>query len=61
MPPAVALINYISSGKEVADFFPNWDISRGFLYIAGRISAAALEVGDNIFLSSLVQSAGFFQ
>ncbi len=34
----------------MADFFPNWDISRGFLHIAGKISAAAM-AGDIIFLS----------
>ncbi len=30
VPPAVALLNYLSSGKRLADFFPNCDISRGF-------------------------------
>ena len=39
----------------LADFLPNWDISRGFLYvciiyIAGRISAA-VRAGDIIFFS----------
>ena len=54
MPPAVALWNYISCGYTLADFFPNWDISRGFLYvciiyIAGRISAAVM-AGDIILI-----------
>ncbi len=34
MPPAVALLNYISCGIPLEDFLPNWDISRGFLYIS---------------------------
>jgi hypothetical protein len=38
------------------DFFPNLEFSRGFLYvyliyIAGRISAAAMGAGDIIFFS----------
>jgi hypothetical protein len=43
----------------LADFLPNWGISRGFLYvciiyIAGRIRAA-VRAGDINFLVSLVQ------
>jgi hypothetical protein len=30
-PPAVALLNYISSGILLRIFFPNWDILRAFL------------------------------
>jgi hypothetical protein len=42
----------------LADFLPNWDISRGFLdvciiYIAGRISAAVM-AGDIISLECRV-------
>ena len=43
----------------LADFLPNWDISRGFLYvciiyIAGKIRAA-VRAGYINFLASLVQ------
>jgi hypothetical protein len=32
VPPAVALLNYIYKlWYTLADFLPNWDISRGFL------------------------------
>jgi hypothetical protein len=46
----------------LADFFPNWDISRGFLYvciiyIAGRISAAVM--AGNIILFGLAGSVGY--
>ncbi len=34
MPPAVSLLHYIRQWYTLADFFPNWDISRGFLYIS---------------------------
>ncbi len=35
MPPAVALLNYIScSIYTLADFLPNWDFLRGFLYVS---------------------------
>jgi hypothetical protein len=49
--------------NTLADFFPNWDISRGFLYvciiyIAGRISAAVM-AGDIIFLS-LAGPVGYY-
>ncbi len=30
VPPAVALLNNLSSGKRLVDFFPNCDISQGF-------------------------------
>jgi hypothetical protein len=33
VPPAVALLNYISSSFTLADFFPKLRFSRGFLYI----------------------------
>ncbi len=44
MPPAVALLNYISSGILWRIFLPNWDISRGFFFIlfAERISEAVM-------------------
>jgi hypothetical protein len=53
VPPAVALINYMRSCTLWRIFLPNWDISRGFLYIAlnfvGRISETAVKgVGDII-------------
>jgi hypothetical protein len=47
---AVALMNYLRSSTLL--LFPNWDISRGFLYLsfAGRISEAAMGgAGDIIF------------
>ena len=34
VPPAVALLDYISSGLLWRIFFPNWDISRGFHYMS---------------------------
>jgi hypothetical protein len=36
VPPAVALLEYMTIGElnqTFADFFPNWDFSRGFLYL----------------------------
>ncbi len=47
---AVALMIYMRSGTHF--YFPNWDISRGFLYLsfAGRISEAVMGgAGDSIF------------
>jgi hypothetical protein len=38
VPPAVALLNYISCGILWRIFLPNWDNSRGFLINDGRIS-----------------------
>ncbi len=59
VPPAVALLNYISSGKLLSDFLPNWDISRGFLYVYNFISlvgSAQLRwQGTSYFLASLDQ------
>ncbi len=54
MPPAVALLNYISSGLLWRIFFPNWNFRGVFspyiIYNAGGISAAAM-AGDIIFCS----------
>ncbi len=46
-PPAVVLLNYISCGILWRNFLPNWDISRGILFIlfTGRISEAAMGGG----------------
>jgi hypothetical protein len=44
VPPAVALLNYISCGILWRIFLPNWDISRGFLYIS-LISSQCCLVG----------------
>ncbi len=52
MPPAVALLNYISCGILWRIFLPNWDISRFFFYtlFTVRISDAAMGgAGDIIF------------
>jgi hypothetical protein len=38
VPPAVALLNYISSGTLWRIFLPNWDILRGFfLYFLAKV------------------------
>ncbi len=64
MPPAVALLNYVYKlWYTLLDFLPNWNISRGFLYvciiyIAGRISAA-VRAGD-ILLFSLAGPVGYY-
>jgi hypothetical protein len=46
MPSAVALMKLYKQRFTLADFLPNWDISRGFLsvYISGGISAAIREL-----------------
>jgi hypothetical protein len=60
--PAVALLNYVSSGI-FGGFFPKLEFSRGFLYvciiyISGRISAA-VKAGDIIFFS-LAGPVGYY-
>ncbi len=47
MPPAVALLNYISSGKRLADFYSKLGHFVGFFYIlfAGRNSEAVMGRG----------------
>jgi hypothetical protein len=53
VPPAVAVLNYVSCGISLADFFPNWDFcgfSLQIISLAVRICAAAM-AGDIIYFS----------
>jgi hypothetical protein len=52
VPPAVALLNYISCGLLWRIFEKNWNISRGFLFLlfTGRNSEAAMGGAGEIIL-----------